>query len=212
MTVLSVNIGTPTTITWGGRTFSTGIFKHPTTDRLSVSALNLLGDAQADLTVHGGPDKAVYAYDADHYAYWRQHLPTRTDWPYGLFGENLTTTGLLDDEVRIGDVFQIGTVKLWAVQPRFPCYKLNARFDDRLMTKRFSDAGRCGIYFRVVDEGHVQAGDGIQLVDEAPDAVTIRDIADWYLGKPTNADALRRLLALPHLPQGLKKQFKRMAG
>lgn len=192
--------------------FTTSIYKQPTTDRLWVTTLNLAGDAQADLTVHGGLDKAVYAYDAAHYRFWQQQLPTRTDWPHGLFGENLTTEGLLDDEVRIGDVFRMGTVRLRAVQPRFPCFKLNARFDDRLMAKKFSNAGRSGIYFRVVEEGYVQVDDSIERIEEAPDAVTIRDVADWYLGKTTDVDALQRLLTLPHLPSGLKRQFRRMAG
>ena len=209
MNVLSVNVGIPTTITWGNRTFETGIYKHPTTDRLSVTNLNLSGDAQADLTVHGGLDKAVYAYDTAHYSFWQQHLPSRTDWSPGLFGENLTTAGLLDDEVRIGDVFRIGTVLLRAVQPRFPCFKLNARFDDRLMAKRFSDAGRCGIYFRVVEEGHIQAGDAIERIEEAAEGVTIRDVAIWYFGQTTDADALERLYALPHLPNRLKNSFRR---
>lgn len=209
MTLLSVNVGTPKTITWGGRTFETSIYKYPTTDRLFVTTLNLTGDAQADLSVHGGPDKAVYAYDADHYTFWQQRLTQRTDWSPGLFGENLTTTGLLDEDVRIGDVFRIGTVVLRAVQPRLPCFKLNARFDDRLMAKKFGDAVRCGIYFRVVEEGHVQAGDTIERVEEAPGDITIRDVADWYLNKTADADAMKRLYALPHLPNRLKNLFRR---
>lgn len=209
MNVLSVNVGTPKTITWGNRTFETSIYKYPTTDRIPVTTLNLTGDTQADLTVHGGLDKAVYAYDAAHYAFWQQQLPTRTDWSPGLFGENLTTTGLVDENVRIGDVFRMGTVLLRAVQPRLPCFKLNARFDDRLMAKRFSDAVRCGIYFRVVQEGHVQVGDAIERVEEAADAVTIRDVADWYLNKTADADALKRLYDLPHLPNRLKNLFRR---
>lgn len=212
MHIVSVNVGLPLTVNWGGRTFQTSIYKYPTASRLPVTTLNLAGDAQADLTVHGGLDKAVYAYDSAHYAYWQQQLPTRTDWPYGLFGENLTTVGLLDDEVRIGDVFQIGTARLRAVQPRFPCFKLNARFDDRLMTKRFGDAGRCGIYFQIVEEGDLQVGDTIERIDQAPEGVTIRDVADWYLGKTGDADVLHRILNLPYLPNRLKSQFRRMMG
>ena len=115
----------------------------------------------------------------------------------------------MDDAVRIGDVFRIGTVRLRAVQPRLPCFKLNARFDDRHMVKRFSNAVRCGIYFRVLEEGHVQAGDGIEQIEQAPDAITIRDVADWYLNRTADADALRRLYALPHLPNRLKNSFRR---
>lgn len=209
MYTVSVNVGQPTTVTWGGREFETSIFKQPTPNRLAVTKLNVAGDAQADRSVHGGPDKAVYAYDVAHYAFWREQLPSRADWGYGLFGENLTTEGLLDNDVRIGDVFRIGTALLRAVQPRLPCFKLNARFDDRGMAKRFGDAVRCGIYFRVVEEGHVRAGDTIERVEQAPDAVTIRDVADWYLNRTADADALRRLYALPHLPNRLKFLFRR---
>jgi MOSC domain-containing protein YiiM len=210
MKILSVNVGTPTTLTWGGRVIETGIYKQPTAEQLAVTSLNISGDAQADLTVHGGLDKAIYAYDVAHYVYWQEQLPMRTDWGYGLFGENLTTTSLVDSDVRVGDVYQIGSAKLRAVQPRFPCYKLNARFDDRLMAKKFSDAVRCGIYFRVVEEGHLQQGDSIQLIEQSRYSITIRDVADWYLGKTTDQDALQALLALPHLPTKLKSQFKRM--
>ncbi|GAB3552650.1 MOSC domain-containing protein [Spirosoma fluminis] len=212
MEVLSVNVGTPATITWGGRVIETGIYKQPTPDKLAVTSLNIAGDAQADLTVHGGLDKAVYAYDVAHYAYWQEQLPVRTDWSHGLFGENLTTAGLLDDDVCIGDLYRIGSVTLRAVQPRFPCYKLNARFDDRLMARKFSEAVRCGIYFRVAEGGCLQQGDRIQLLEQSPYPVTIRDVADWYLGKTTDQDALQALLALPHLPAKLKSQFKRMVG
>lgn len=209
MHIVSVNVGQPATVTWGGREFETSIYKHPTPNRLAVTKRNVAGDAQADRKVHGGPDKAVYAYDWAHYAFWQKQLPARTDWPNGLFGENLTTEGLPDDTVRIGDVLRIGTVLLRAVQPRLPCFKLNARFDDPLMAKRFSDAVRCGIYFRVLEEGHVRAGDAIEPIEQAPDAVTIRDVADWYLNRTADADALRRLYALPHLPNRLKFSFRR---
>ncbi len=209
MHIVSVNVGQPATVTWGGRTFETSIDKRPTADRLAVTKLNMVGDAQADLAVHGGIDKAVYAYDRAHYAFWQGQLPNRLGWANGLFGENLTTDGLPDETVRIGDVFRVGTVRLRAVQPRLPCFKLNARFDDRHMVKRFSNAVRCGIYFRVLEEGHVQAGDGIEQIEQAPDAITIRDVADWYLNRTADADALRRLYALPHLPNRLKNSFRR---
>ncbi len=212
MHLVSVNVGQPITLTWNGQTFETGIYKQPTADRLSVTTLNLAGDAQADLKVHGGLDKAVYAYDAAHYEFWQRQLPARTDWTYGLFGENLTTTGLFDDQVYVGDVFRMGTVVLRAVQPRLPCYKLNARFDDRQMVKKFTEAGRCGIYFRVVEEGFVQVGDVIECVDRSPDAVTIQNVADCYMGKPTGSDLPVRLLALPHLPGRLKNRFRRRMG
>ena len=156
MQVLSVNVGLPRVLTWQGRPIRTAIFKQPVTGPVALAGDNLAGDAQADLRVHGGPDKAVYAYDATHYAAWRALLPAWTDWTPGLFGENLTTDGLLETAVRVGDVFGLGTARLRAVQPRQPCYKLNARFNDGGMAARFARLGRPGIYFRVEEPGTVR--------------------------------------------------------
>ncbi|MVM29633.1 MOSC domain-containing protein [Spirosoma sp. HMF4905] len=206
MHILSVNVGLPRSVQWGGRTITTGFYKQPASGPVSLELLNFVGDRQADLIVHGGPDKAVYAYDDTHYAHWR-HQINREDWTPGLFGENLTTSGLLESEVRMGDLFRIGSALLRAVQPRFPCYKLNVRFDDPGMTRHFAREGRSGIYFRVVEPGVVQAGDDITLIEEANTTITIQTVSQIVLTRKVEEDVLASLIALPYLPQSLKMMF-----
>ncbi|TGE14717.1 MOSC domain-containing protein [Hymenobacter elongatus] len=159
------------------------------------------------MTVHGGADKAVYAYDVAHYAAWRALLPARTDWTPGLFGENLTTACLPETGVRIGDLFQVGTAMLRAVQPRQPCFKLNACFDDPHMAACFVREGRTGICFRVEAAGTVQAGDAIELLEAAATAITIHEVGQIILTRSAPTDLLAELLALPHLPASPKRQF-----
>jgi MOSC domain-containing protein YiiM len=207
MQLLSINVGQPQLLTWNGRPIRTAIFKQPVAGPVALARLNLAGDGQADLREHGGPDKAVYAYDATHYAAWRALLPTWTDWTPGLFGENLTTDGLLETAVRVGDVFGLGTARLRAVQPRQPCYKLNARFDDAGMAARFAQAGRPGIYFRVEEPGMVQAGDALTLLEAAATSITIQDISQLLLARTGGASQLAEVLALPHLPAEVRQQL-----
>jgi MOSC domain-containing protein YiiM len=205
MQILSVNVGRPRLIEWGERRISTSIFKQAVTGPVALTLLNFAGDKQADPTVHGGPDKAVYAYDAAHYAYWRPQLPAWADWAPGLFGENLTTEGLLEADVRVGDLFGLGGAQLRAVQPRQPCYKLNARFVDPGMVRRFSLAERPGIYFRVEAPGSVQAGDALNLLEAAATDVTILDLSRLLLTRESDPDQLAQVLALPHLPASLRQ-------
>jgi MOSC domain-containing protein YiiM len=207
MQLLSINVGQPQVLTWQGRPLRTAIFKQPVAGPVVLASLNLAGDGQADLRVHGGPDKAVYAYDATHYAAWRALLPAWTDWAPGLFGENLTTDGLLETAVRVGDVFGLGTARLRAVQPRQPCHKLNLRFDDAGMAARFARAGRPGIYFRVEAPGLVQAGDALTLLEAAATSVTIQDIAQLLSAREVEAGRLAEILALPHLPIEVRQQL-----
>ncbi|WP_375444545.1 MOSC domain-containing protein [uncultured Fibrella sp.] len=206
MRIESVNVGLPRSVEWGGRTITTGIFKEPVTGPVSLDIVNLTGDRQADLTVHGGPDKAVYAYDLAHYEVWKQEL-SRTDWTPGLFGENLTTDGLLDAQVRIGDLFRVGTAQLRAVQPRFPCYKVNVWFNDAGMVRHFARVGRPGIYFRVVEPGIVQAGDTIELLEAADTDITIEAVAQLVMSRQPDRHLLDRVLALPHLAAKLRQQL-----
>lgn len=207
MPLLSVNTALPQDLLWQGKTVRTSIFKQPVAGPVAVLAEHLAGDGQADLRVHGGPDKAVYAYDATHYAAWRALLPDWTDWTPGLFGENLTTEGLLETAVRVGDVFGLGTTQLRAVQPRQPCYKLNARFDDGGMAARFARADRPGIYFRVEEPGTVQAGDAFTLLEAAPTTITIQDISHLLTARLVEAGRLAEVLALPHLPAEVRGQL-----
>ena len=209
MQLLSVNVGRPRTLVWNGRAITTAIFKQPVAGPVVLAGVNLAGDQQADLSVHGGPDKAVYAYDLTHYDTWRTLLPEWMDWSPGLFGENLTTQGLLETEVRVGDVFSVGTARLRAVQPRQPCYKLNVRFDDGDMATRFAHLNRPGIYFQVVEPGTVQAGDVLTLLEQAPATLTIQAVSELLLSRPTALEPgqLADILASPYLPAGLKQRL-----
>ena len=207
MKVVSLNIGRPQEKEWMGKTVCTSIFKSPVTGKRHVSFLNIEGDEQADLRVHGGINKAVYAYDLSHYAHWKNSLQ-RPAWEHGLFGENLTTDGLLDEEARIGDVYQIGTAKLQVVQPRFPCTKLNIRFGMPDMLERFREQKRNGIYFRVVEEGKIGAGDDIVLGEQSSYAVTVQAYVDNYYSKGSNRQLLHTILSIPFLPEGQRKAFE----
>jgi MOSC domain-containing protein YiiM len=163
MKVISVNVGLPRTVAWKGQVVTTGIFKAPVDGRVPVRTLNLDGDRQADLSVHGGPNKAIYAYPSEHYDFWRSELPGM-ELPWGMFGENFTTEGLLEQAVNIGDQFRLGSAVAMVTQPRVPCYKLAAKFGREDIIKRFLASGRSGFYLKVVQEGEVGAGDRIELM------------------------------------------------
>ena len=207
MKILSVNVGRPEEKEWEGRLVLTSIFKSPVTDRRKVSFVNIEGDEQADLRVHGGIDKAVYAYDISHYYHWKNVL-LREDWNYGLFGENLTTEGMNDEEVRIGSIYQAGTAKLQVIQPRFPCLKINIRFGLPDMIEQFIAQRRNGIYFRVIEEGSIRVNDSVSLVEPSPYPVTVRDFVDCYYSKGKDRQILEKILALPWLPESKRRAFE----
>ncbi len=194
--VVSVNVGTPRQVELRDRILMTSIFKEPVEGRVPVMRHNLAGDRQSDLRVHGGPHKAVYAYPAEHYRYWSQQLPGM-DLPCGMFGENLTTKGLIEDEVRIGDRLRVGTAVLQVTQPRMPCFKLSIRFGRSDMVKLFWQSGRCGIYFSVVAEGDVAAGDAIEIVATAPEGITVGEVIRLYRGDEKSPALLERALRAP---------------
>jgi MOSC domain-containing protein YiiM len=207
MKVVSLNVGRLQEKEWNEKTVRTSIFKSPVKGKRHVSFLNIEGDEQADLRVHGGINKAVYAYDLSHYEHWKTILH-REQWEPGLFGENLTTEGLLDEVVKIGDVYQIGTAKLQVVQPRFPCTKLNVRFGLPDMMERFMEQGRNGIYFRVVEEGEIEAGDEIKLIEPSPFAVTIQAYVNNYYSRGSDRILLKTILSIPFLPEGQRRAFE----
>src|SRR6266700_1977581 len=163
MQVISVNVGQPREVIWKGQIVETGIFKKAVEGRIAVRRLNLEGDRQADLTVHGGLEKAIYAYPAEYYHFWREQFP-EMDLPWGMFGENLTVEGLLDETVHIGDRFRVGSAHVVVTQPRVPCYKLGLKFGRDDILKRFLQSGLTGFYFAVLKEGEVAAGDPIRLL------------------------------------------------
>jgi MOSC domain-containing protein YiiM len=208
MKLISVNVGLPREVIWKGKTVSTGIFKQPVSERVIVRSLNLDGDGQADLTVHGGADKAVYVYPFEHYDYWQRELPD-TELPLGIFGENFTTTGLREEEVNIGDRFHIGTVKLMVTQPRLPCYKLGIRFGRPDMVKRFLASRRTGFYFRVLQEGEVGTGDTLELVTRDDNNITVADITQLYVREQDSPELLHRAAQLEALPQSWRDYFQR---
>ena len=193
-TVLSVNVGAVRQVQWRGELVSTGIWKHPVLGRVALRGVNLAGDDQADRAVHGGPDKAVYAYAREDYDFWRDEAAMDT--PGGLFGENLTTHGLDLSVALVGERWSVGTTLLEVAQPRLPCYKLGIRVGDERFLRRFLQARRLGAYLRVVREGDVGAGDAVTVVSRPAHGVTLRDMAD-ALDDPAKAEALRRVPALP---------------
>lgn len=207
MRVVSVNAGAPREIEWRGKRVSTAIFKSPVPGRVKVGRLNVAGDRQADLSVHGGPEKAVYAYPAEHYAFWRDEIPG-IDLSWGAFGENLTTEGLREDEVRIGDRFRAGGAQLVVTQPRMPCFKLAIRFNRADMVKRFMQSGRTGFYLAVLGEGDIGAGDSLELLSADDGALSVADIVRLYAADAGNQDLLRRASALPSLPESWRQYFR----
>lgn len=206
MQVIAVCVGLPREVSWKGKPVTTGIFKQPVAGRVRMRSLNLDGDQQADLTVHGGIEKAIYAYPMEHYAYWRQELPDEP-LPWGAFGENLTIEGLSETTVNIGDRFRIGTAEVMVTQPRFPCFKLNLKFGRDDMVKRFLDSCLSGIYFSVVQEGEVGAGDAIEPVSRDENNVTVTDIVSIYR-READHDLVRRAVQVPALAAELKTYFQ----
>lgn len=212
MKLLSVNVGHPRRIRHEGREVLTSIFKHPVAGRVWVRRCGLEGDAQADRRVHGGSDKAVYAYPAEHYAWWTQVLG-REDLAPGFFGENFTLAGLTEDEVAIGDVLRIGEALVQVSQPRTPCFKLGLRVGLEDFPARFSASRRCGYYLRVLEEGRVQAGDAIHRVARGAGAMSVREVFQLKTDPAAAVpEALARAANLPALAASWRAAFeKRLA-
>lgn len=207
MKLVSVNVGLPRFVMWRGRFVSTGIFKEPVSGRLLLRTFNLDGDRQADLTVHGGRDKAVYAYPAEHYPSWRAELP-EMDLPHGTFGENFTTEGLDESSVNIGDEFRIGAAKVVVVQPRMPCYKLGLRFGREDIIKRFHQSRRTGFYLRVLEEGEVGAGDVFESIKRDEGGVSVADINRLCFWDAGDLETMRRATQVAALPEHLRSRFE----
>jgi MOSC domain-containing protein YiiM len=207
MRILSVNVALPRDAIRNGRPVSTGIFKEPVDGPIMLRRLNLDGDRQADLRVHGGPNKAVYAYPAGHYEFWRAEFRGMV-LPWGMFGENLTGEWPREDAVNVGDRFRIGSAEVMATQPRLPCYKLGIRFGRTDIIKRFLASGRTGFYLAVVREGLIQAGDAIEAVHRDEHDVTIADITRLYAREKRNRDLMRRALEVPALPDDWRDYFE----
>ncbi|MFY9681792.1 MAG: MOSC domain-containing protein [Candidatus Sulfotelmatobacter sp.] len=206
MRLISLNVARPRLTVYKGATINTGIFKQPVSGRIALRRLNLDGDQQADLTVHGGPYKAVYAYPSEHYEYWRGELP-EMELPWGVFGENFTTEGLGEDELHVGDRFRIGSATVMARQPRMPCYKLAAKFKRDDMIERFLVSERSGFYFSVEQEGEVAAGDSLQLISRNHGGITIAEMNRLFVRDRYNRDLLQKAIATAALPETWREYF-----
>ena len=207
MKLVSVNAGLPKEVTWNGKPVTTSIWKEPVDGPVRVATLNIAGDRQADLSVHGGDDKAVYVYPSEHYGYWRRELPG-AELPWGAFGENFTTEGI-SEEFRIGDRLRIGSAEFAITQPRMPCYKLAIRFGRADMVKRFLKSGRTGFYLAVTREGEVSAGDSIHLDPRPGDSLSVADIVRLYAADSGNQELLGRAARLAGLPESWKEYFRK---
>jgi MOSC domain-containing protein YiiM len=210
MRIVSVNTGLPREITWHGTIVTTGIYKEPVEGRVALRKLNLDGDRQADLTVHGGEFKAVYCYPLLHYDFWKTQLPGK-DLPLAIFGENFTTDGPLENSVHLGDQFSVGSAHVAVTQPRLPCYKLGIRFQADDMVKRFLASARTGFYLAVTREGEVGAGDEMKLLSRDPNAVPVSEITRLYIVKGfSTADGtlIRKALQVEALPESWKQYFR----
>jgi MOSC domain-containing protein YiiM len=207
MKLISINISLPRMVSIHGKQVETGFFKSPVSGPVGVNELNLQGDGQADLSVHGGPDKAVYLYPWENVLYWRTALH-RDDLGPGSFGENLTVEGLTETGVAIGDEFAIGTARFLVTQPRLPCFKLALALETPSIGKPFLESGRTGFYFRVLQEGTIQAGDAIYpLPSREPARVTIAEFVELYRVKRATREQIRNLLSLAALPEDWKNRI-----
>jgi MOSC domain-containing protein YiiM len=204
--LISLNVARPRLVAYKGATINTGIFKKPVSGRVALRTLNLDGDRQADLSVHGGPYKAVYAYPSEHYEYWRRELP-EMDLPWSMFGENFTTEGLGEAELHIGDRFRIGSATVMVRQPRMPCYKLAVKFQRDDILDRFLVSGRSGFYFSVEQEGEVGEGDSFELISRNDDGIRIAEMNRLFVPDRYNRDLLQKAIASAALPQTWREYF-----
>ncbi|MFY9562091.1 MAG: MOSC domain-containing protein [Terriglobales bacterium] len=206
MKLVSVNVGLPRLLAWKGATFKTGIFKNPVDGRIMLRKTNLDGDRQADLSVHGGVSKAVYAYPSEHYSYWRGELPEK-ELAWGAFGENFTTEGLLETNVCMGDQYRVGSAAVRVTTPRLPCFKFAAKFQSDDIIERFLRSGRSGFYLSMVEEGEVSAGDKFEFLTSEVPSLTIAEFNHLYTSPAPDLELLRRAIEVRSLPESWRERF-----
>jgi len=208
MKLISLNVGRPRLFTYREQTVSTGIFKQPVSGPVALRSLNLDGDRQADLAVHGGPFKAVYGYPSEHYAFWHTELPG-SNLPWGMFGENFTTEGLFEGDLHVGDRLRVGTAIIMVRQPRIPCYKLGIKFQRNDILARFLRSGRSGFYFSVEQEGTVSAGDSFEVLSRAGQAITIAEMNHLFADDRYNRELLEKAIASSALPEDWRDYLRK---
>lgn len=207
MKLVSINVGMPKLVEINGHQVNTGIYKTPQTGKVWLSKTNLAGDGQADLTVHGGEFQAAYSYPIEHYTYWENTLG-KSNLPYGTFGENFTVSGLLEDEVYIGDRFTIGDAIVEATMPRIPCFKFGHKIGKPDILHTFLTSGRSGFYHKVIQEGYVQAGDNMVRIAHNPNSITIRQALGMQKLDEGDVDALQQALTIQALPPLLRSIYQ----
>jgi len=206
MRIVSVNVGLPRLLAWKGATFKTGIFKNPIEGLVMLRKTNLDGDRQADLEVHGGPNKAVYGYPSEHYPFWRSEL-LKEDLPWGSLGENFTTEGLLETSVCMGDEYLVGSAVIRVTTPRLPCFKLAAKFQRDDMIERFLRSGYSGFYFSVMEEGEVSAGDELHFLRSEIPSLTIAELNKLYVSPSPDLELLERAVEVKSLPESWRERY-----
>jgi MOSC domain-containing protein YiiM len=210
--LLSINVAQPREVEINGRPVATGIYKEAVSGPVWLGRLTLAGDGQADLTVHGGEYQAAYSYPVEHYAHWEQVMGV-ANYPPGMFGENFTVSGLLEDDVCVGDIWRIGEARLQVTSPRVPCFKFGHKIGRPSILREFLHSGRSGFYHRVVEEGLVAAGDAIELLEKDAREITVRQILGMQKLGEGDAASLRRALEIGCLPPGLRRELEsRLSG
>jgi len=207
MKIVSVNVGVPRLLAWEGATFKTSIFKGPVEGRVMLRTTNLDGDRQSDLSVHGGPNKAAYGYPAEHYSPWSNEL-NEAALPWGAFGENFTTEGMLENNVYVGDRYRLGGAIVRVTTPRLPCFKLAAKFRSNHIIQRFLESGRCGFYFSVAEEGEVGAEDSFELLEREEPTLSIAAVNELYSAKLPDSETLEQSLHVKTLPESWRMRFR----
>ncbi|MEQ8216728.1 MAG: MOSC domain-containing protein [Arenibacter sp.] len=208
MKVISTNIGTATTFLWNGREEQTGIFKYPTEEALFLGKVDVLKDTVIDRVHHAGINKACYLFASDHYPYWKGMYP-ELNWDWGMFGENLTVEGLDESQMRIGDIYSIGSALVQVSQPREPCYKLGVRFGNAKILKEFIDYGYSGTYVRILEEGQVKNGDELILQEKSQNTLTVRECFQIILAKEKDPILLQKAINNPSLPEYKRDRLKK---
>ena len=206
MKVISVNIARPVTIEWRGRQIQTGIYKYAVDAPISLGTEDVADDHVVDRRYHGGTDKACYLYSADHYPYWQAKYPDQ-DWRWGMFGENLTVSGLNESEIRIGDIFRIGEALVQVTQPRQPCFKLGVRFGTQSVVDDFWNSPFPGVYVRVLEPGKIKVGDKPGLADRNPNSLSVSQVFSIFRSNRKNQALIQKALAEPFLAESCRRDI-----
>ncbi|BDD04712.1 MOSC domain-containing protein [Aureibacter tunicatorum] len=206
MKVISTNISSPKTVTWNDKTFETGIFKKPVKQGIKLDKTSVIGDTVIDTENHGGIDKACYLYPLEHYEFWREKYPA-LEWEHGMFGENLTSKGIDESRVNIGDIFEFGKARLQVSQPRVPCYKLSAKFNDSSIVKVFSQSQRPGIYLRVLKKGTIKPEDSINLILKNHEGISVLKAFELLYDKDASIEDLQRAINEPFLADAYREDL-----